>query len=199
MVWQASRLIQKTKFVINIDLLSGRLGNRMFQYAYLYTQVKEGKIPDVYIQDPKHFEKYAEDIKKLYGQGIGTIPYVSIHMRRGDYVDNPFYVDLTKTDYYEKAIAMFPDKTFLVFSDDPDYCKNVFIGKQFKIMEMTNEIDDLNLMASCENNIIANSSFSWWAGYLNKNPDKKVVAPSVKNWYTDGIERTFCPPEWIRI
>lgn len=185
--------------MVNPDNIFGRLGNKMFQGAYIYSQFKDGNIPDIYVQDFSLFEKYEGDIKKLYGDGIGFLPYVSIHVRRGDYVDNPFYVDLLKTDYYKRAIALFPDKNFLVFSDDPEYCKTLemFKGDNFQVMEDGNELEDFNQMASCENNICANSSFSIWAAYLNPAWNKQVIVP--KEWFTDKIERVKLPQEWTRI
>jgi len=183
-----------------ITKFTGRLGNQMFQYAYLYAQAKEGNIPDVYVQDYSYFIKYEKEIRDMFGEEAGFFSLGSIHVRRGDYVNNPFYVDLSKTDYYEKALALFPDKKFLVFSDDPDFAETLFPDKtRFEIVRGNTELEDMNLMASCSVNIIANSSFSWWAAFINPNPARKVVAPSAQNWYTDGVERTKCPDSWIRI
>jgi len=195
--------------MINPDILTGRLGNRMFQIAYLYSQVKAGTIPDWYVQDVKYFEKYAEDIKQLFGEGIGYLNQVGVHVRRGknpinpnepSYAQNPFYTHLCDTDYYEKAMAMFPNEEFLIFSDDPEWCQEKWKDMpKVQIMNRGDEIEDFNILASCKSQIIANSSWSYWAAYLNPNPSKKVIAPSVKNWYADGMERTVCPKEWIRI
>jgi len=184
--------------------LSGRLGNQMFRHAYIYTQMKDGIIPDVYVQDPKYFEKYENEIKSLFSQEIGYIPEIGIHFRKGDYVNNPFYVDLSKTDYYQKAIAEFPyNRRFLVISDDIVKAKEFFTNdrfpdKEFLFSDGNDEVTDLNLFASCIGQIIANSSFSWWGAYLSPNHGK-IVAPSPKIWYTDGQERTICPKTWIRI
>ena len=183
--------------MINPDILFGRLGNRMFQGAYLYTQMKEGKIPDIYVQDIKYFEKYQNEIKKWFGDGIGYIPYTSVHIRRGDYVDNPFYVDLSKTGYYIDAINKFPNDKFLVFSDDIDFAKFYFEGDKFAFDDSSNEIEAFNKMASCQNNIIANSSFSWWAAFCNPQENQKVVYPSL--WFSDKIERVGFPKAWIKI
>lgn len=174
----------------------GRLGNNLFQGAYLYAQVLKGELPDIYVQDPTYFQDYAKEVKKLYGGGIGRIDQVAIHVRRGDYVNNSFYVDLMETEYYEKAMELFPDCDFLVFSDDITWCKeqSIFLGCEFS--EETDEVKDLNLMASCTGHIIANSSFSWWGAYLSPH-EGKVVAP--KQWYSDRVERTMCPPEWIKL
>jgi hypothetical protein len=185
--------------------ISGRLGNQMFQFAYIYAQMRKGLIPDVYVQDEKYFKEFAGEIKRLYGDNIGFTDYVSIHVRRKDYVNNSFYVDLFANGYYERAMALFPNNTFIVFSDDIEWCKEQEIFKGCAFSDGNDEIEDLNMMASCKSNIIANSSFSWWAAYLNINPLKKVVAP--KDWYTlsapnDGeqpISSTGLPDKWIKI
>lgn len=175
----------------------GRLGNNLFQGAYLYAQAQKGLIPDIYVQDPAYFDEYRDEIRHLYGQGIGSVNKVAIHVRRGDYVNNRFYVDLTQTDYYERAMAQFPDSEFLVFSDDIEWCKGQEIFKDCSFSEGNDEVTDLNLMASCKGIIMANSSFSFWGAYLSNT--KKIIAPSVKNWYSDQVERTVCPQEWTRI
>lgn len=187
------------------DKIFGRLGNRMFQMAYIYAQAKKGMIPDIYVQDLKLFEKYGDEIKKWFGEGVGYLDFVSIHVRVGTnpsnpnepaYKDNPFYVNLLETDYYQKAINMFPKDKFIVFSDDPEYVKTLDIFKydRFQIIDKGDEVEDLNIMASCKSNIIANSSYSWWAAFLNPNWGKTVVAP--KKWFTDGKAIPF-PKEWI--
>ena len=176
----------------------GGLGNLLFKEAYIYAQMRKGLIPDLYVQDEKYFGDYADEIRQRFGDDIGYLPYVSIHIRRGDYINNPFYVDLTETDYYKRAIELFPRKEFLVFSDDRNFAYNFFeYFKGFKIADNKDELEDFNQIASCESNIIANSSFSWWAAYLNPNPNKIVVAP--KAWHPDGVERTKIPDSWIKI
>ena len=66
-------------------------------------------------------------------------------------------------------------------------------------MEGNSPIEDLHLMSLCSNNIIANSTFSWWGAWLNKNPRKKVVAPSI--WFgPDGpLIKNILPQKWIKI
>lgn len=179
--------------MVNPDYIFGRLGNRMFQGAFLWAYAKDHET-DIYFQDPKWFEGHEDEVRKLYSPGIHPrTDKVAIHVRRGDYVNNPFYVDLTETDYYEKAMAEFPDEQFLVFSDDIDWCREYFLGDEYEF-DNSSEIDALNRMASCKGIIMANSSFSWWSAFLST--DAKVVAP--KLWYSDGIERTKCLDSWIR-
>lgn len=186
------------KRMVNPTQLGGRLGNQMFQLAYLYSQVKEGKIPDIYVQDFRHFDKYSDEIKKWFGEGIGYLPYVAIHLRRGDYVNNPFYVDLAKTGYYIDATNLFPNRKFLIFSDDVPFAKTYFEGDKFAFDD-SNEIEAFNRMASCDSHIIANSSFSAMAAWLSPSLTKRVIAPTIDKWYSDCVERTFLPETWIRL
>jgi hypothetical protein len=194
--------------MVNTDVIGGRMGNRMFQLAFMYAQVKEGKIPDIYVQDYRLFEKYGKEIKEWFSKDIGYLPYVAIHFRVGfnpinreepSYMENPFYVSLPKTGYYIDAIAKFPNRKFLVFSDDKAFAKTYFEGDKFAFDDSIYDIDSFNKMASCSDHIIANSSFSWWAAYLSPTVNKRVIAPTVDKWYKDGVERTFCPPEWERV
>lgn len=192
--------------MITPEIISGRLGNKMFQLAYIYAQMQDGHLPDIFLQDEKYFEKHKEEIKQLFGEGIGYLSQVGVHVRRAGnpinpsepkYHENPFYASLTETDYYERAMALFPGEKFLVFSDDPDWCKEHFKGDDIQVMDKGDEVEDLNLFASCKHQIIANSSWSWWGAYLNPNEAKRVIAP--KKWYADGVERTGIPSTWERI
>lgn len=190
--------------MVNPDKLMGRMGNRMFMYVYLYSQMKDGLIPDLYVQDNKYFDKYEKEIQDLFGEGIGYLPYVAIHLRVGSnpinpdepkYIDNPFYTPLAKTGYYIDAVNLFPNRKFLIFSDDIEFAKTYFEGDKFAFDDSENDVDAFNRMASCDSQIIANSSFSWWAAYLNKNPAKRVVYP--KLWFTDNEKRVGFPQSWV--
>lgn len=182
--------------MISTRNLIGGLGNLLFKEAYIYAQYRDGNIPDLYLQDEKYFEKYKKEIKERYGTGIMSVPYVAIHVRRGDYVNNDFYVDLFATGYYERAMKEFPEAKFVVFSDDIEWCKAQPIFDTCGFSVESSEVDDLNLMASCNGHIIANSSFSWWGAWLSPNKGK-VVAP--KEWFTDNVERIALPAHWIRL
>jgi hypothetical protein len=93
--------------------------------------------------------------------------------------------------------------TFFIFSDDKEYVKNTFSEFQNCIFIEGIELDveELFLMSICKNNIIANSSFSWWGAWLNKNENKRVIAP--KRWFL--IEEMqiqtedLFPSDWIKI
>jgi glycosyl transferase family 11 len=133
---------------------------------------------------------------------------VSLHVRRGDYL-LPKYQKLygeTNLPYYEDAVAYMAERVtdphFFVFSDDIAWCRE-HIKPKFR----TTYLDDasrgpkasfhLELMSRCKNNIIANSSFSWWGAWLNRNPDKVVVAP--ERWTQDGTAEGVVPALWVRL
>jgi hypothetical protein len=174
----------------------GGLGNRLFQFAFLYSQVREGKLPDIYLQDYRIFDKYKEELRGILRSDTDfVIQKVSLHIRRGDYVGNPFYIDLAQTDYYRKAVEQFPNEKFLVFCADRQegnndgadrkWCQE-FLSKflpndRFKFYNSKEEVRDFNAMMSCKAHIIANSSFSFFAAYLSGN---RTIAPSA--WFADG-------------
>ena len=196
----------QTIFMKNLDFYTGRLGNRLFQFAKLYALSRE-EGTDYYYQDPKHFDKYKDEIKALFSEGIGYLPYVAMHVRRGKnpinpdepaYSENPFYTNLLATDYYAKAIDQFPPRKFLIFSDDMEWCKANFQGEIFGYDESETDLESFNKMASCEAIITSNSSFSWWCAFLGDDK-KKVICPSETSWFADGQVRTKVPPEWIQL
>lgn len=116
-------------------------------------------------------------------------PLVSVHIRRGDYVGNQNRHPLQTLEYYQTALNVFDDDdyTFLIFSDDLNWCKKYF-GDSERIVYIDGNIDfvDMCMMSLCDHNIIANSTFSWWGAWLNANPNKKVIAPS--NWLGPEIK-----------
>ncbi len=175
----------------------GRLGNQMFQMAFLVAYAKDHDT-DIYLQDEYYFKDHEKLIRALYSSDIpDRTDAVAIHVRRGDYVNNPFYVDLYTDGYYKRAMKKFPNENFLVFSDDLEWCKQQPIFKNCQFFH-GNEIEDMNKMASCKAHIIANSSFSWWGAWLHPTyPANKVIVP--KNWFTDGVERTVLPKHWKKL
>jgi len=137
---------------------------------------------------------------------------VSIHVRRGDYISNSTYNEILgnacDSDYYIKAInkiyELIDNPIFYIFSDDINWVKeNLGIVKKLKVQYIDwnngqNSFIDMQLMSLCKNNIIANSTFSWWGAWLNKNENKVVIAP--KRWFlAKKINNDIIPDNWIKI
>jgi len=151
-------------------------------------------------------EMKLKDIKNYFGDK----ELVSIHVRRGDYLLPWHSFCELSTDYYVDAINKFKGVGFVVFSNDIGYVKDLFEGDNVVFIEARNEhqqstdteLSDLALMSMCDHNVIANSSFSWWGAYLNKNPNKKVICPTnylKKNHDLAWINGNWYPPSWINI
>ncbi|MGL5056252.1 MAG: alpha-1,2-fucosyltransferase [Fusobacteriaceae bacterium] len=134
---------------------------------------------------------------------------ISIHVRRGDYIGHPQLDGLASIKYYEKAIEYIKKRVhnpkFFIFSNDLLWCKdnlplteNEYIAVEGNSKEKS--FRDLQLMSQCKHNIIPNSSFSWWGAWLNKNPQKIVIAP--KKWFTCKSEFRYddiVPKDWIKL
>ena len=121
---------------------------------------------------------------------------VGVHIRRGDYLKVDRHPVLPM-EYYGKAMSHFDNHQFLVISDDYEWVKNNFNYKNCHIIPSNkNAFIDLCAFSLCAHQIIANSSFSWWGASLNKNIDKKVVAPD--NW-SKGRKMNIVPQEWIKL
>lgn len=195
----------------NVRQEIGGLGNLLFKEAYIWGQMREGHIPDVYVQSPRYWKRYANELRGRFDLGIRKIDRVALHIRRGDYLNAArFHTNLWDTDYYHEAVKHFPGETFLVFCKDGQneeqdaadlaWVRENFLSLNvpFEIHEHGTETEDLNYMASCKGLIGANSTFSWWAAFLG-NPAKRVVMPAETKWFTDGVVRTELLPEWITI
>lgn len=134
---------------------------------------------------------------------------VSIHIRRGDYVNANSNLPVLDISYYKKAIEYIASHTsnpyFFIFSDGIDWVKENLdlTGFNHHFIDWNKNEEsyiDMQLMSLCKHNIIANSSFSWWGAWLNNNPDKLVIAPA--KWYkgdTGVYPDGFLPKEWITL
>jgi hypothetical protein len=140
-------------------------------------------------------DKLNELSKKIEGNSI------SLHIRRTDYLTSNGFHPTQTIQYYQDAIRLIGDyKNIYIFSDDIEWCKNNLTFKNTVFIEGQSNIEDLWLMSLCDNNVIANSSFSWWGAWLNNNPNKIVVAP--KLWFGEhtGINSgDIIPENWIKI
>lgn len=129
--------------------------------------------------------------------------YISIHIRRGDYLLEP-QRGVCSTTYYKEAIQLLqkkiPNPIFVFFSDDIKWTKKELPFDNSIYVDWNHDVDswqDMYLMSLCKHNIIANSSFSWWGAWLNPNTEKMVVAP--KQWFLHRNNYDILPEKWIKL
>lgn len=210
----------------------------VFTQPYYHFYEDYFKLPSpMYLNGYFQSEKYFQNIKPELASGFGLATAlddqnkaladqiratnsISVHVRRGDYtkgVYNSFFGGLTEQYYrlaVSKILSSVENPQFYVFSDDITWCKNNLRLKDAFFVEHNkgdNAYKDLFLMAQCRHNIIANSSFGWWAAWMNANPDKIVIAPNkwFQQEYLENRETIYpcriyntkdlIPASWIKI
>lgn len=153
---------------------------------------------DGYFQSWVHFHHHQDKIKNIFAPSetiqktlrekyeklLDNEKIVGLHVRtQSRKTHNEGHHPFWGMSYYEKAIESFPsDSIFLVCSDRIGWCKHHFskLGKRFVFIEGNDGIDDFFLLTQCKNQILTNSTYSWWAAYLRPQDDGKVIFPS--NW-----------------
>lgn len=179
-----SKLPKADISTINFDLYT----EKSFEYEEINIGNKSLKLSG-YFQHWKYFDDYKQEIlswfnfksEKLLCSNLG-LSTVGVHVRRGDYLKFPdIHYNLT-LNYYSKALSLFNNHIFLIFSDDIEWCKKCKLFSSLKnvvFMEDNTDQEDLILMSMCKNIIISNSSFSWWAAYISNA--ENIIHPI--KWY----------------
>lgn len=199
------------------------LRERSFKFYSEAMHTSSNTYIDGYWQSEKYFLEIEDIIRKDFSFKYPMDPQndemsklilgsnsVSIHVRRGDYVSN---VNTNKVhgtcdlNYYQRAIeyinSRIDDPIYFFFSDDMEWVReNIKIDNECYFIDFNKSdraAEDMRLMSLCKNNIIANSSFSWWGAWLNVNHDKIVIAPKV--WFNDSSFDTsdLIPKAWLKI
>jgi hypothetical protein len=144
-----------------------------------------------YWQSWKYFDEYRNELLDVIG-----FPYkenkgvVSIHVRRGDFLDFPNHHPVVSEAYLGRAIFFFMQRGFLkfkVFSDDIPWAKENLPQEniQLEFSEGQDEVQDMIDASCCSGNIGSNSTFSWWIHYLNQNKNKIGVFP--RRWFGENL------------
>lgn len=211
--WAALKLKNKKSFlkekkagVFNEEVL--KRGDNLYLDGFWQTEKYFKDIRDIIIKDfslKKEYNKIDEQIFKK----IKNYNSVSLHIRRRDYVNDirtkRFHGNCSLS-YYLRAIkyisAKISEPFFFIFSDDTSWAKeNLKIN--FPLIYVSNgryrDYEELILMSKCRHNIIANSSFSWWAAWLNQNNKKIVIAPA--KWFNNDLANSndIIPNNWIKM
>jgi galactoside 2-L-fucosyltransferase 1/2 len=131
-------------------------------------------------------------------------PVVGVTVRRGDYLLHPHqFVSLSDTSFYDQAIALVEDldPVFLVSSDEPAWCREHFTDQRFHVIDDVGDYVQLAMLTQCDHLILANSSYGWWAAWLNDGDGQRIAA---SRWYGDDCEypeadRDPLPDGWVEV
>jgi hypothetical protein len=190
-----NNIFRKIKFVNEFSYQSSHEPMQPIQYSEIPNTQSNLKLKGYY-QNEKYFKKLRKEVLELFEIDLDTLDYLntkysnilsgntcSLHVRRGDYVSKSDFHPLQTIEYYKNAISIIGEDTnYLIFSDDIEWCKkNLNFIKNKTYIDGNLDYQDLYLMSMCKNNIIANSSFSWWGSWLNSNENKQVIYPS--HWF----------------
>ncbi len=209
--------------LMNSDYSKTHIRGQNVHFDPAILSLPDNVLLDGYWQSEKYFHDVASVIRSDFTMcvepdgrnrevmsDINRCNSISIHFRRGDYVNDAKTASHHRTctyDYYMEAVKMAAARVdrphFFAFSDDPEW-----VREHFKISHPITLIDnnspdlaheDLRLMSLCNHHIIANSSFSWWGAWLNPRSDKIVISPA--RWFNDrSIEKNdLIPASWLRI
>lgn len=181
-------------------------GDGSYLHGYWQSEKYFGSVSDR-IRADFTFPEFSNSQNAEMAARISEDHAVSLHVRRGDYVALAAHV-LCDQSYYEAALRPILEglpqtPTIYVFSDDPNWAKaNLPLPCQKVVVDFNGpetDFEDMRLMSLCSHNIIANSSFSWWAAWLNANPQKRVAGPA--QWFGDAklSNPDILPPSWFRI
>jgi hypothetical protein len=175
-----------------------------FQSELYFRDHREQLLPELTFRDPP------DAINQEWLEKIRACNAVSVHVRRGDYVSDPFIatgIGTCSLEYYQAAIDLIRQRvenpTFFVFSDDPEWTRRNLPVPEPRHFISHNcgkcDREDMRLMSACKHFIIANSTFSWWGAWLATNAEKIVIAP--KRWFANPkySEKDVVPTAWIRV
>lgn len=142
--------------------------------------------PDLIRTNFRLRNEYNDEIMSKYGSDL-VKKSTSVHIRRTDYLTDADHPALG-LEYYHRALEILDPETevYFVFSDDIEWCRsNLNLKKPCVFVEGNTDIVDMFTMSKCKGNIIANSTFSWWASYLNPNRGARVVCPAHERWFSN--------------
>jgi hypothetical protein len=164
-----------------------------------------------YLQSPKYFAHHRERLLALFAPTARDQKY--IEEKYGWLIDHPntvgvqirYWIDDVGgnsliqygQDYLNQAKAQFPDDSlFIVSSNNREFAKQNFSAKNAVFLEEPFYIE-FYLLTKCRHIIVTNSTFGWWAAWLNQNPNQRVVCPTT--WFSGYDKSELCPDTWIQV
>jgi hypothetical protein len=214
----AERLRRKVRSIFRFSPDSMIITEKSFEYDPMPVKSTKNVYLKGYWQSEKYFCNIREILLEDFSlklklsksieeklQEILTCNSISLHIRRGDYVNDEQVTRVHGTlslSYYKKCLEYIfcyvNNPCVFVFSDDLEWVRqNLNLPCPVTLVN-GNKFEDLMLMSKCKHNIIANSSFSWWGAWLNQNNNKIVCAP--EKWFQVSSRSVLyiVPSSWIK-
>lgn len=214
-LFEAFELSSLSKDSIRLNQVNERVEEQHFHFnKNLYENCPDNVDLLGYFQTEKYFVDIKDEVKKdftfkedtlsavkEYRENIPEPKIIALHIRRGDYVGQPWH-GCQSLEYYEKALSMLPDVPVVIFTDDPKWAleQELFSSDRFYVSDGNDNLFDMCFMSMCDYHIIANSSFSWWGAWLSDS--EKVIAP--KRWFGPPLSeknntKDLLPDSWIKL
>lgn len=144
--------------------------------------------------------EFIEKIKEKYPQ-IKNENTLSLHIRRGDYLSISNVLPIVDISYFNECIRQNGEyDTLFIFTNDKDWARENLSYDNMVIVDHLDDYEELWMMSLCKNNILSNSSFSWWGAFLNSHSNGKKFAPSL--WFGPAGEANYFDiyePDWVKI
>ncbi len=203
-----SKIIEEKSLLFDENLL--RIEDDTYMQGYFQSEKYFLDIREIILKQFTMISNITSYTKEVEKSILNSQNSCSIHIRRGDFTNsvNKNLHGTCSIEYYETAIQLMNNKeeniNYFIFSDDIDWVKdNLKVNNAVYIDNKEKRVphEDMYLMSLCKNNIIANSSFSWWGAWLNQNEDKSVIAPA--RWFANKKmykqSKDIICKNWIKI
>lgn len=179
--------------------------------SYLFKKISNhGAVLYGFWQNTCYFKQYQRELNKQFRPNykldtevmsvidrINSCNAVGVHIRRGDFVDLGWNKD---SEYYDNGMNYFRKNVkgsrFFIVSDDPEWAKRQYGGKNdIEIIDFSTknkDVDEFFVLSSCAHQLISESTFGWWAAFLNLNKNKIVIVPK-------EAKGEIFQKQWIRL
>ncbi|MFL9831965.1 alpha-1,2-fucosyltransferase [Flavobacterium sp. ST-87] len=211
--WIYSKSFKKSLPVYDTTLEYKNIKEKAYNYSTIHLD-KGNYDLNGWFQSEKYFdteavkkqfqfnEELVNEVKEKYKKTLSK-KNLLISVRRGDFVNNPYYYQLDYKYYFLAITTKFPDwkERNLVFtSDSINYCKQHFKFLSNAIfIDKSNVVEQLVLASLCDDYIISNSTFSWWQAWLGEKENTKIVRP-IQNFRGDfsikNNDKDYFPDRW---
>lgn len=209
--WDYKEFFEPTPFVqydkhVGVTNSIPLVENKCYDFEPNIKPTTKNLVVDGYRQNPRYFNHCTHEIRRLFRFAPHLVqnvleqcplvqsPCIGVQVRRGDYVENPIH-EVCSVEYYKHGIAYFhtlygTNLPILFVSDDIEYCKSTFHYPNVEFSNFKTDMEDMICLSMCKYKVISNSSFGWWAAWLDNRYDSQVFLP--RPWINEPLYSEGC-------